>query len=113
MESIPQLPPYRTEAPSRAEVEALPGATVLEFGTGWCSVCAATQPLIAQAFARRPGLRHLRIEDGPGRALGRAFGVRLWPTLVFLYDGVERARLVRPAAPQAFDDAFACIEAQR
>jgi thioredoxin 1 len=43
-------------------------------------------------------VRHVRIEDGSGRQLGRSYGVRLWPTLVFLRDGVERARLVRPRA---------------
>ena len=42
------------------------------------------------------GVRHLQVEDGPGRALGRSFGVTLWPTLVFLHDGQERQRLVRP-----------------
>jgi thioredoxin 1 len=41
-------------------------------------------------------VRHLRVEDGPGRALGRSFGVKLWPTLVFLRDGREVDRLVRP-----------------
>ena len=38
----------------------------------------------------------MRVEDGPGRRLGRQFGVKLWPTLVFLRDGQEVCRLVRP-----------------
>jgi thioredoxin 1 len=41
-------------------------------------------------------LRHLKVEDGPGRPLGRSYRVRLWPTLVLLRDGQEVARLVRP-----------------
>ncbi|SET28005.1 thioredoxin 1 [Nitrosospira multiformis] len=41
-------------------------------------------------------MRHIRIEDGKGRRLGRSFGVKLWPTLIFLKDGKEMARLVRP-----------------
>ncbi|HEY8049330.1 MAG TPA: thioredoxin family protein, partial [Ramlibacter sp.] len=41
-------------------------------------------------------VRHLKIEDGPGRKLGRSFGVKLWPTLVFLKDGRELARVTRP-----------------
>lgn len=41
-------------------------------------------------------VRHLKIEDGPGRPLGRSFGIKLWPTLVFLRDGTEVARVVRP-----------------
>ena len=88
---------YATSAPSRAEVDALPGPTVLEFGTGWCGWCRGAQPLIAEAFAEHPGVRHLKVEDGPGRPLGRSFGVKLWPTLVFLRDGRELARVTRPA----------------
>jgi len=37
------------------------------------------------------------VEDGPGRPLGRSFRVKLWPTLVFLKDGRELARVTRPA----------------
>jgi thioredoxin 1 len=44
--------------------------------------------------------QHLKIEDGPGRALGRHYRVKLWPTLVVLRDGQEVGRLVRPAAVQ-------------
>lgn len=90
------LPPYTPSPPSRAEIDALPGATLLEFGTDWCGFCRAAQAPLAQALAAHPGLRHIRVEDGPGRPLGRSFGVRLWPTLVLLRDGRELERLVRP-----------------
>jgi thioredoxin 1 len=88
------------EAPSLAEVQALPGLVLLEFGTEWCGHCRAAQPLIAQALADRPSWRHLKVEDRPGRALGRHYRVRLWPTLVVLRDGQEVGRLVRPATVQ-------------
>jgi len=52
--------------------------------------------LVAAALARHPAVRHLKVEDGPGRRLGRQFGVKLWPTLVFLRDGQELCKLVRP-----------------
>jgi thioredoxin 1 len=89
---------YATTAPTREEVDALAGATVLEFGTGWCGWCRAAQPLIAGAFASYPDVRHIKVEDGPGRPLGRSFRVKLWPTLVFLKDGQEVARVTRPAS---------------
>jgi thioredoxin 1 len=82
--------------PRREEVDAWPGVTVLEFGADWCPICQAARPTIDRALAAVPGVRHLWVEDGPGRRLGRSFRVKLWPTLVLLRDGVEVARVVRP-----------------
>lgn len=96
---------YTESSPTRAEVDALPGATVLEFGTNWCGFCTAAQPQIEQGLAAHPELRHLKVEDGPGRPLGRSFRVKLWPTLVFMKDGTEVARVVRPSSAQAVRDA--------
>ena len=93
--------PYRAEAPSRAEVDAWDGPALLVFGADGCGHCRAAAPAIAQALQGSPGLRVVMVEDGPGRRLGRSFGIKLWPTLVFLRDGREVDRLVRPrdAAP--------------
>ncbi|MBL8270893.1 thioredoxin family protein [Steroidobacter sp.] len=102
---------YTETAPTRAEVDALPGATVLDFGTNWCGFCAAAQPHIAQALAAHPDLRHLKVEDGPGRPLGRSFRVKLWPTLIFLKDGIEVARVIRPGSAQVVSDALGQIAA--
>ena len=98
------------DAPAREDVDQLAGATVVEFGTSWCGHCIAAQPLIADAFASHADVRHLKIEDGPGRRLGRSYRVKLWPTLVFLRDGEELARLVRPTDRQSVEDAFAMID---
>ena len=101
---------YTPDEPSQDEVGALRGATVLEFGTNWCGICMAAQPLLADAFAGHPGVRHLKVEDGRGRPLGRAFRVKLWPTRVFLRDGQEVARLVRPGDRQSVAQALASID---
>lgn len=87
---------YAVAQPTRAEIDALAGATVLEFGTGWCGHCRATDAPLSSALQQHTGVPHLRVEDGPGRPLGRSFRVKLWPTLIFLKDGQEVARLVRP-----------------
>lgn len=87
---------YATNEPPRAEIDALQGAIVLEFGTAWCGYCRGAQGLIANAFRDYPQVQHLKIEDGPGRRLGRSYRVKLWPTLIFLRDGQEVARVVRP-----------------
>ena len=90
--------PYlsETEAPTRAEVDALPGLTLLEFGTNWCGYCRAAQHLLTEVLPQHPEWRHFKIEDGPGRRFGRSYRVKLWPTLILLRDGQEVARLVRP-----------------
>ncbi len=82
--------------PAEADVRSGRGPLILEFGTDWCGHCQAAQPIIASALQAHPDIRHLRIEDGKGRPLGRAFRVKLWPTLIFLQDGQEIARVVRP-----------------
>src|SRR5690606_36577789 len=94
---MPMLTHYSDSPPSREEVDALKGPALLEFGTDWCGHCQAAQRHLQKAFADYPDLHHLKVEDGPGRRLGRSFRVKLWPTLIFLCDGREVARLVRPA----------------
>ena len=93
---MPFVDRYASEAPDREEVDAMDGAVVVEFGTDWCGHCQAARPFVQAAFHAHPGVRHVKVEDGRGRRLGRTFGVKLWPTLVFLRDGVELARVVRP-----------------
>ena len=104
---------YAPVEPARAEVDALGGPALVEFGTPWCGYCRRAQAAIASAFAGHPDVRHIKIEDGSGRRLGRSFGVKLWPTLVFLSDGKEAARLVRPTDANAIRDALDRIDPVR
>jgi thioredoxin len=101
---------YATTEPKRPEIDALEGATLLEFGSPWCGWCRRAQPLIAEALAGHRGVRHMKIADASGRRLGRSFGVKLWPTLVFLRDGKEAARLVRPGGAAEIRQALANID---
>ena len=98
--------------PTRAELDALEGATLLEFGTGWCGYCQAAQPDIRAALEQRPDIRHIKIEDGKGRPLGRQFGVKLWPTLVLLRGGRELARVVRPQTLQEVIDVLTATQGE-
>jgi len=102
---------YAADEPARADVDRLAGPALIEFGSPWCGHCRALQPLLAAAFAGHPRVAHLKIADGSGRPLGRAFKVKLWPTLVFLRDGREVARLVRPGDVSAIRAALAQIGA--
>jgi thioredoxin 1 len=101
------LPDYQDETLTRPEVDALPGATVLEFGASWCGYCIGAQPVIQEALGNATGLRHLKIADGPGRPLGRSYRVKLWPTLIFLREGQEVARVVRPSTTAPLIEALA------
>lgn len=101
---------YASIEPTRAAIDLLEGATVLEFGAPWCGYCQAAQPLLAAALADGPPMLHLKIEDGKGRPLGRSFRVTLWPTLVFLRHGKEVTRLVCPQNADAIRQALAQIE---
>jgi len=98
------------KAPTRKEVDSLRGLVVLEFGTSWCGICQAIQPRVATFLREHPGIRHLKVEDGPGLSLGRSFRVKLWPNFVFLKDGVVVRQLARPDA-NTLAEAFAALRA--
>jgi thioredoxin 1 len=98
------------EAPTRDEIDRSQGLVLLEFGTDWCGICRALAPHVTALVEKHPGLRHLKVEDGPGQPLGRSFRVKLWPNLVFLRDGVVVRQLVRPSAAE-LRNAFAEIVA--
>jgi thioredoxin 1 len=42
-------------------------------------------------------VRHIQVEDGHGKPLGRCFGVKLWPNFVFLRDGHVVLQSARPS----------------
>lgn len=89
--------------PTRAALDASRGQLLVEFGAGWCPICQAAQFLIAQTVRRYPAVTHIKIEDGKCRLLGRTYGVKLWPTLILLRDGLEVSRVVRPTTDAGID----------
>ena len=103
--------PYDTAQPERSAIDATPGLVALDFGANWCGYCRAAEPLIDQALSEFPAARHIKVEDGPGRKLGRSFRVKLWPTVVVLKDGQEVARVVRPNDAQSVRQALAAAGA--
>ena len=89
-------PNYAEDAPTFEEVFGLVGDTILEFGTPWCGHCQAALPAVQEVLNEYSELPHIKVYDGKGKPLGRAFRVKLWPTLILLRDGKEVGRLVRP-----------------
>ena len=98
-----ELPP--DAEPTREEIDRLPGLVVVEFGASWCGHCQGLRPHVDELLQEFPDVRHLKIEDGKGRRLGRSFGVKLWPTLAFMRDGKVLEQLVRPD-PEQVREAF-------
>src|SRR5262245_17904168 len=81
---------------TRKDVDTSRAALVVVSVTDWCGFCPSAAPAVEEALSEFPSLRHVKVEDGPGRHLGRSFLVKLWPTLIILKDGKEVARIVRP-----------------
>jgi thioredoxin 1 len=94
------------DEPTRDEIDALTEPAVIEFGASWCGYCQAAQADIAAVMKRHPEVRHIKVEDGKGRRLGRSFGVKLWPTLVLMERGIERGRVVRPGSADEIESIF-------
>ncbi len=91
---------YTSVQPTRDEIDHLPGLAVLEFGTGWCGYCQSIQTDLERLLDGHTEVRHLKVEDGKGRPLGRSFRVKLWPTLVFLRDGQVVGQMSRPSVEE-------------
>ncbi len=91
---------------NRADIDQLTGPVIIEFGATWCGYCQKAQSIITMALLNYPNVKHIKVEDGKGQRLGRQYSVKLWPTLVFLNNGVEISRLVRPKNTQVIADAL-------
>lgn len=83
--------------PTREEIEKTEGPLLLEFGASWCPICQAFTPQLESVLKKHPNVRHVKVEDGKGKLLGRSFRVKLWPNFVFLRDGQVLAQLARPS----------------
>lgn len=105
--STPISTSYSATQPERSAVDQFQGVVALDFGTNWCGVCNGAAADIESALAAAPHVRHVKVEDGPGRPLGRSYRIKLWPTIIVLKDGQEVARVVRPGSSQAVADALA------
>jgi thioredoxin 1 len=77
---LPASSAASSNAPLRSAINALPRAVLLAFGIDGCGFYLASAPIVTTALAAHPAFKHLKVEDGPGQALGRSFQVKQWPT---------------------------------
>ena len=87
---------YSDQNITHEELTASKGWLLLEFGENWCPICQQAQPLIREVLTRFTDIERKMIIDGKGKRLGRVFKVKLWPSLILLYNGEEKGKLVRP-----------------
>lgn len=90
---------------TREQVDQLKGKVLLEFGASWCPICQGFAPTVKVTLPNFPDVRHMKIEDGKGKPLGRSFKVKLWPNFVFIVDGKAVNQLARPT-PEEFENAL-------
>lgn len=95
--------------PTRSEIDQTAGAVLLEFGATWCPHCQGIAPQLAGQLQEHPEIRHIKVEDGPGRPLGRSFRVKVWPNLVFLRDGQVMKQLARPTMEEVAEGLRAIV----
>jgi len=103
-------PLYSDDNPSLDEISSLDGYACIEFGAPWCEHCVAAEPAIEAALSATQ-IPHIKVYDGKGLPLGRAFKITLWPTVVLLKDGKEVARVVRPTIVEQLNKLLANIAA--
>lgn len=99
------MKPYSETAPELETIEQSTGPLILEFGNDWCGYCQDAQFYIEKVIGTAANSApHIKVADGKGKRLGRAFKVKLWPTLIFLLDGKEIGRVVRPHSTLEISD---------
>src|SRR5688572_11058122 len=98
---MPFDPRYREETLTREELNQLHGPVLVEFGANWCGICQSFSPTLESLLKEYPAVQHIRVEDGSGKPLGRSFRVKLWPTLVFMFDGQVVQQVARPSRNEA------------
>ena len=108
---MPFDPVYHEETLSREELNQIPGPLLVEFGANWCGICSGFSPTLEHLLSEYPAVRHIRIEDGRGKPLGRSFRVKLWPTLVFMRDGQVIRQIARPSGRAASEGLIAITAA--
>jgi thioredoxin 1 len=106
---MPFTPHYEESTLTRADVDSMTGPVVIEFGASWCGICRGFTSQAQAAFEGHSEVTHIRVEDGPGKKLGRSFRVKLWPTFVFLKDGQVVQTSVRPTASSEISQGLEAI----
>ena len=92
---------YRPCDLTREQLDQTNELILLEFGIDACPHCQRGIQAM-RGVSEFSTLKHIAIEDGPGRRLGRTFRVKLWPTYILLKEGCELARIVRPQSSADF-----------
>ena len=67
---------------------------ILKFSAGWCFPCRTMKPIIAELEREETEVEFEEIDIDENQELSAQFSIKAIPTIVFVKDGKEVARLV-------------------
>lgn len=67
---------------------------LLKFSASWCGPCRTMKPIIAELEREESDVEFEEIDVDENQELSVQFGIKAIPTIVFIKDGKEVARLV-------------------
>ena len=80
------------------------GIALLDFYADWCGPCKAIAPTLEKFASENPGITVGKVNVDESESTAEEFGIKGIPTLVFLRDGREVARLVGLTSQGALED---------
>lgn len=88
------------------------GIALLDFYADWCGPCKALAPTLERFASENPHVTVGKINVDENSNVAQEFGIRGIPTLVFLRDGQEVARLVGVTSQRSIQDLLSGIKSR-